>query len=97
MVSKLQAEVLNNGTGRITISGYTRYLHIAPKDDVVYDDPATRPFDITSDDHLTGAKQTLDTVEGFAAAIVAAISLMVHLARKDGIDMTGFPDSVDWP
>lgn len=97
MVSRLQAEVLNNGTGRITVSGYTRYLHIAPQEDVVYDDPARRPFTITSDDHLTGKKETLDTVEGFAAAIVAAIALMVHLAKKDGIDMTGFPDSVDWP
>lgn len=97
MVSKLQAEVLSNGTGRITVSGYARYLHIAPEEGLPYEDPTSHPFVITSDDHLSGNQQTLDTVEGFAAAIVAGISLMIHLAKKDGIDVSGFPDSLDWP
>lgn len=97
MVSRLQVEILNNGTGRVTLSGYTRYLHVAPQDGAAYDDPSTRPFTITSDDHLNGEKKTLDTVEGFAAAIVTAISLMIHLAEKDGIETLGFPDSADWP
>lgn len=97
MASKLQAEVLTDGTGRITVSGYTRYLYIAPEEGSPYEEPTSHLFTITSDDHLTGNKQTLDTVEGFAAAIVAAISLMIHLAGKDGIDVSGFPDSLDWP
>lgn len=97
MPTKLQLEILNDGTGRVVVSGYTRYLHIAPQEGFPYEDPSSHPFVITSDDHLMGKKETLDTVEGFAAAIVAATSLMIHLARKDGIDVDGFPDSLDWP
>ncbi len=97
MPTKLQLEILNDGTGRITVSGYTRYLRIAPQDKISYEDPGADPFVVISDDHLTGKQDTLDTVHGFAPAIVAAISLMIHLADKDGIDVTGFPDSVDWP